>query len=91
MATWYKKEMGMEPEASRETGQITAALDRYISASEDPDGKGVLRHFDAESRRVTIFFTPETGRLAQALGAEPCERPVNDGHLHFFGGDSRIL
>ncbi len=91
MATWYKKEMGMEPEASRETGQITAALDRYITASEHPDGKAVLRHFDVASRRVTIFFSPETERLAQALGAEPCDRPVNDGHLHFFGGDSRIL
>ena len=91
MATWYKKELGMDPEASRETDQISAGMVREMGSSEPSDGKAVFRHFDVKSRSVTLFFTPETERLAQEFGEEPCGRPVDDGHLLFFGGDSRLL
>jgi len=91
VSTWYSKELGVGAEAEAKACSIQSALAALIDAIKRPDGMGVFLQIEEDSEMNTVYFTPETGRLALAFGAEPCEKPVDDGYLSFIDGDRRLV
>jgi hypothetical protein len=62
-------------------GRVEAAFRSVYANTDCPDDAAVF--FRHESGRLhceaKVYFSPASARIAEVLGAEPCEQPIEDG------------
>ena len=81
MSIWFCKNLGDAMLAFQGVGRVEDAFQSAYANADCPDDAAVfLRH---ESGRLhceaKVYFSPASAHIAQALWAEPCKQPANDG------------
>ena len=89
MNQWYSKNLGDGGEAFVPTNKIQEAFVPLFVAAGNPVDMAVFSRYDLEKNIVTAYFSPRAETLAKIFGAQPCEKPKNEGHLSLSVGDAR--
>jgi len=89
MSKWFCKNLGDAMLAFQGVGRVEDAFQSACANADCPGDAAIfLRH---ESGRLhceaKVYFSPASARIAQELGAEPCEKPAKDG-LSLLAGPS---
>ena len=87
--TWYSKELGDAIMASMPSDEIEQAFQQLFVAAGKPLNMAVFTRQESEGRlhcEVTAYFSPAAKDIAQAFGAQPCEKPALPG-LALLAGD----
>lgn len=85
MDTWYSKQLDSHQELVHSFSEFARGRDLAPLFA-------VYQRKDPDTGNVTFYFTPEAGKFAEQVGAEPCEKPhVDDGKLEYWGGDQFAL
>lgn len=77
--------------AGQTSSEIEVAFLHFFGAAGSPPEMAVFTRSESEGRlhcEVIAFFSPAAQGLAQALDAEPCEKPARTG-LGLLTGDER--
>ena len=79
MDSWYSKELGDAITASMPSDEIEQAFQQVFVAAGKPLNMAVFTRQESEGRlhcEVTAYFSPAAKDVAQAFGAQPCEKPA---------------
>ncbi len=82
MSTWFKKELGDAIMAAPFLETLKEQFSSIYSAEENSEQAALFVHYDSEGRlhcEVTVYFSPATATLANAVNAEPCKEPYTQG------------
>ena len=95
METWYSKQLGTGVEAYAPTRAIqdaweSASIALYVVGDRKWDMAIFSRH-DLRADIVTAYFSPSAASIAQAFGATPCAKPLQDERLCLMAGDQRAI
>lgn len=88
MKQWYSKELGGGIDALEPTGKMKEAFLPAFALSGAPINMSMFSKYDHHKNIVTMYFTPAAKYVAEAFGAEPCEKPLITG-LALEAGDIR--
>lgn len=88
MTQWYSKNLGNSSEAFAPTNAIQEAFVPLFVENRNPVDMAVFSRYDLEKNIVTAYFSPRAEILAKMFGAQPCEKPKNEGHLSLSVGDA---
>ena len=89
METWYTLSLGDGMMAGTPSAEIEDLFSDHFSAARNPPGMAVFTRPESEGRlycEIIAYFSPAAARVAQALDAEPCEKPARLG-LSLLAGD----
>ncbi len=89
MQTWYSQPLGDGVLAFEPKEDLRAQFAPLFEAAGKPVDMAVFTRHELEGRlqcEVIAYFSPAAMALAQAVGARPCERPVN-ADLDLLAGD----
>ncbi len=93
MQNWFYKNLGDAMLADDSLQQIKQLfLQAYPDPAQQSD-KAILYYHLSEGRlhcEVMVYFSPGCSSLAQALAADPCQKPSSSG-LSLLIGDVRTL
>ena len=87
MSNWYRKDVGDGVEAFAPTGKLFDAFTALAMTGVTPN-ISVFSRYDLEQNVVSWWFSPEAHILAQAFGAEPCEKPKPSSGFGLLVGDA---
>ena len=79
MNIWYSKELGDAITASMPSAEIEQAFQQVFITAGKPLNMAVFKRQESEGRlhcEVTAYFSPAAKDVAQAFGAQPCEKPA---------------
>jgi hypothetical protein len=82
MSTWFTRNLGDAMLAGKSLDRIRARfLSEYAQAHAPQETAVFVRHETEGDLHcaVRVYFSPASARLAQAVGALPCDRPAADG------------
>ena len=89
MTTWHSKNVGDGVEALPQVQKLHQAFIALAKAGGLAPTIGVFSVYDLHANVVTWYFSPEATLLAQAFGANPCDKPIPDGDFALTVGDAR--
>lgn len=87
MKNWYRKDVGDGVAAYGPSGKLFEAFE-VLAARGLPPNISVFSRYDLMKNVVTWWFSPEAQALAQAFGAEPCEKPQPAEGFGLLVGDA---
>ena len=91
MDTWYSKELGDGMMAAMPSDEIEKLFLKLFNGAGKPLDMAVFTRLESEGRlhcEAMAYFSPATKEIAQALDAQPCEKPSRAG-LGLLAGDER--
>jgi len=90
MGGWFTKNLGDAMLASESLGQINEVfLTCYRNSNRSKELAVFIRH-ESEGRlhcEAIAYFSPATYKLASAVGAAPCEKPMPYGLNQLIGSE----
>ena len=89
MDTWYSISLGDGIMAPTSSAEIEAIFLQAFNAAGQPPAMAVFTRLESEGRlhcEVLAYFSPAAKEVAEAFGAEPCEKPSRVG-LGLLSGD----
>ncbi|MBV7457342.1 hypothetical protein KW843_22875 [Acidovorax sp. sif1233] len=91
MSTWYRLDVGDLTQAAPHVANTQRAFMAPYLIAPAGSGRALFQRENAESGMVELFFTPQAGDVAGALGAVPCEKPgIDNGHIFMLAGDDEL-
>ena len=91
MEPWYSISLGDGMMAPAPSAEIEQLFQRSFIAAGQPPEMAVFTRSESQGRlhcEVIAYFSPAAREVAEALGAEPCEKPARAG-LGLLAGDRR--
>ena len=89
MNDWYSLSLGDGITAVAPSAEIEAEFERLYPASTQSPEIAVFTRLESEGRlhcEVIAYFSPAAKKVADALDAQPCEKPDSTG-LSLLAGD----
>lgn len=90
MQTWFSQQLGDGVWAYAPKDQIREQFAPLFAAAGQPVDMAVFTRHELEGRlqcEVVAYFSPASAALAQALGAQPCNKPTHND-LDLLAGDA---
>lgn len=89
METWYSLALGDGMTSGALSAEVEEEFAPMFTAAGRPPAMAVFTRAESEGRlhcEVIAYFSPAAGDVANALDAEPCERPARAG-LSLLAGE----
>ncbi len=94
MSTWFCKNLGDAMLAHQELSDIATAFSSAYAEKGCSDEMAAFYRHESEGRlqcEAKVYFSPASSRIAQELGAFPCDKPTRYGLALLAGSPSAFM